>query len=69
MIEYNLNQTKLFSQPYLDALNLEGFYHFIPPCYNKTNGNCQIGSQWSAYGQKIMSGLNDTVQLNISDQF
>ncbi|CAF2054711.1 unnamed protein product [Rotaria magnacalcarata] len=69
MIEYNLNQTRLFSQPYLDALNLEGFYHFIPPCYNKTNANCQIGSQWSAYGQKIMSGLNDTVQLNISDQF
>lgn len=71
MLEYNLNQTKQFSQPYLNALNLEGFYHFVPPCYNKTktNDECQIGSVWSEYGQKIMSGLNDTVQLNISDQF
>jgi hypothetical protein len=69
MLEYNLNQTKIFSQPYLTALNLEGFYHFLPPCYNKTNDNCQIGSPWSAYGQNIMSGLNDTVQLNISDEF
>ena len=69
MLEYNLNQTKIFSQPYLNALNLEGFYHFLPPCYNQTNDNCQIGSSWSAYGQKILSGLNDTVQLNISDEF
>jgi hypothetical protein len=69
MLEYNLNQTKLFSQPYLNALNLEGFYHFLPPCDNKINDNCQLGSQWSAYGQNVMSGLNDTVQLNISDQF
>jgi hypothetical protein len=69
MLEYNLNQTRLFSQPYLDALNLEGFYHFLPPCYNQTNDNCQIGSQWSAYAQNIMSGINNTVQLNISDEF
>jgi predicted esterase len=69
MLEYNLNQTKIFSQPYLNALSLEGFYHFLPPCYNQTNDNCQIGSPWSAYGQKILSGLNDTVQLNISDEF
>ena len=69
MLAYNLNQTKLFAQPYLDALNLEGFYHFLPPCYNKTNDQCQIGSQWSTYAQKIMSGLNDTIKQNISDEF
>ncbi|UJR31384.1 hypothetical protein I4U23_018878 [Adineta vaga] len=69
MLAYHLEQTKNFSQPYLDALNLEGFYHFLPPCYNQTNDNCQIGSPWSTYAQKIMSGLNDTIQLNISDQF
>ncbi|CAF0967580.1 unnamed protein product [Adineta steineri] len=69
MLEDNLKQTRLFSQPYFDALDLEGFYHFIPPCYNQTNDNCQIGSKWSAYGQKIMSGLNDSIHLNISDKF
>jgi len=68
-LEMNLNQTKYFSQPYLDALHLEGYYHFIPPCDNKTNDRCQIGSSWSEYGQKLMSGLNDTVQLNITDEF
>ena len=69
LLEKNLNQTKVFAQPYLDALNLEGYYHFLPPCDNKTNDRCQIGSAWSAFGQKLMSGLNDTVQLNISDEF
>jgi hypothetical protein len=69
MLEYNLNQTKIFAQPYLNALNLEGSYHLLPPCYNKTNDKCQIGCSWSTYGQNIMSGLNDTVQLNISDEF
>lgn len=69
MLEYNLNQTKLFSQPFLEASNLEGSYHFLPPCYNKTNDPCQIGSTWSAYAQKIMSGLNDSVQVNVSDEF
>jgi hypothetical protein len=69
MLEYNLNQTKKFSQSYLNALNLEGSYHLLPPCYNQTNDKCQLGSQWSTYGQKIMSGLNETIQLNISDEF
>lgn len=69
MLEYNLNHTRFFSQPYLDASKLEGSYHFLPPCYNQTNDQCQIGSQWTPYGQKIMSGLNDTVQMNISDEF
>jgi hypothetical protein len=70
MLDMNLRQTRAFSQPYLDALNLEGFYHFLPPCDNDTsNGQCQLGSPWSVYAQKLMSGLNDTVQLNISDEF
>ncbi len=69
MLEHNLNQTKIFSQPYLNALSLEGSYHISPPCYNKTKNKCQIGSPWSTYAQKIMSGLNDTIQLNIFDRF
>ena len=69
LLEYNLNQTKYFSQPYLAASKLEGSYHFLPPCDNQTNDQCEIGSPWSAYGQKIMSGLNDTVQMNVSDEF
>ena len=35
----------------------------------KRISQCQLGSTWSAYGQKILSGLNDTVQTNISDEF
>lgn len=70
LLESNLNQTRQFSQPYLQALNLEGSYHLLPPCYNQTtNDRCQLGSPWSAYGQKILGGLNDTVQMNISDEF
>ena len=69
LLEYNFDRTKLFSQPYFDASKLEGSYHFLPPCYNQTNQQCQLGSAWSPYAQKIMSGLNDTVQMNISDEF
>ena len=70
LLQFNLNQTRQFSQPYLHALALEGSYHLLPPCYNQTrNDQCQSGSPWSAYGQKILGGLNDTVQMNISDQF
>lgn len=65
----DLKHTKIFSQPYLDALNVEGSYHILPPCYNKTKNPCQAGSPWSSYVQKIISGLNDTIQLNVSDQF
>ena len=69
LLEYNLNQTKFFSQPFLEASKLEGSYHFSPPCDNQTNDPCQIGSSWSAYAQKLMSGLNDSVQMNVSDEF
>ena len=69
MLEYNLNQTKIFAQPYIQALDLEGSYHLFPPCDNSTNGRCQLGSPWSTHAQKIMSGLNDTVQFNVSDEF
>lgn len=69
MLESNLNQTRLFSQPYLDASKLEGSYHFAPPCDNQTNDPCDIGSPWSPMAQQIMSGLNDTVQVNVSDEF
>lgn len=69
ILVYDFKQTKIFSQPYLDALNLEGSYHILSPCYNKTESKCQTGSPWSSYVQQIISGLNDTIQLNISDQF
>ena len=37
LLEYNLNQTKIYSEPYLHALNLEGSYHLYHPCDNETN--------------------------------
>ena len=40
MLEYNLNETRIFSQPYLKALNLESSYHLLPPCDNRTNDQC-----------------------------
>ena len=70
-LERNIYQTKFFAEPFIDALNLEGFYHFLPPCdnNNKKNDRCQKGSSWTEYGQKLMSGLNDTVNMNITDEF
>lgn len=68
-LEKNLNATQIFAQPFIDALKLEGFYHFTPPCDNQKNDPCQLGSSWTEYGQVLMSNLNDTVRLNITDEF
>ena len=69
LLEYSLHQTKIFSQPYLKALNLEASHHLALPCYNTTVNKCQTGSPWSEYAQEIISGLQKKVQLKISDQF
>jgi hypothetical protein len=48
-------------QPLVDALNQEGFYHFIPPCSQNSNlrpPNCLLSSPWTtAVSQLAMSSL------------
>eukprot|EP01013_Petalomonas_cantuscygni_P016970 TRINITY_DN34058_c0_g1_i1.p1 TRINITY_DN34058_c0_g1~~TRINITY_DN34058_c0_g1_i1.p1 ORF type:complete len:559 (+),score=92.83 TRINITY_DN34058_c0_g1_i1:109-1785(+) len=76
--------TAAFFAPILDALRLEGFYHFIPPCYCQQAGighivyepcprqpSCNAGNPWTeATSQAVMAGtLPSGVTLSSRDSF
>ncbi len=49
--------------PLVDALTLEGYYYFLPPCYKTSdNKSCTMGTKWSQTSQQIMGSLNYTIQ-------
>lgn len=57
--------TKSLLQPIIDALLLEGYYYFKPPCYghellNPNVPTCGHGSQWANLAQSSMAGLDGT---------
>ena len=57
--------------PVLDAFDLEGFYHFKPPCSSKSYlkpPNCTVGSGWSPNAQLMMGSISKSY-LNIVDEF
>ena len=63
--------TKEFLSPIATGFEMEGYYNFKPPCYNKTLENakshtCGHGSQWSNRGQVIMGGLDEAGLRNVS---
>ena len=64
-----VEDTGMFIQPLLKAYEREGFYHFIPPCYDQTpSSNCTVGCPWTETGQQIMGGL-DAAQIHVEDAF
>ena len=45
-----------FTQPIIKAFQMEGFYHFNPPCDKEKSlkpPNCTAGSQWSVWAQEL----------------
>lgn len=59
-------------QPMLDALVLEGYNNFKPPCYdnkliNPNVATCLHGSAWAAIAQTSLAGLQDTKTVVQSD--
>ena len=57
--------------PIIDAFNMEGYYHFKPPCSLDSRlspPNCTQGSNWTPIAQSIM-GLGYATHLVSSDTF
>lgn len=68
-------------QPLIDALNLEGYHQFKPPCYCETEdefggleyGTCEEkkhcwgGSKWIETASQVMSGANGLSDSGIKD--
>ena len=50
--------------PIIDALQMEGSYHLIPPCYSVDDkSNCTLGSPWTSYFSQNIMG-NDSTLVN-----
>ena len=63
--------TREFFSPIITGFEMEGYYNFKPPCYNRTLQNAKIhtcghGSEWSNRGQVIMGGLEKSGLRNVS---
>lgn len=74
--EYKKESAEFFA-PFIEAMELEGFYGMKAPCYNKnlvnpdTPKQCLVGSPWTMKAQVMMGGdLSDLdVTLDFPDYF
>ena len=60
-----------FLMPLIDAMKLEGSYHFNAPCYdtdlvNRNVKDCGHGSKWVEYAQSVMSGFSENSIKNVN---
>ena len=68
-IDRALATTWTFVQPLVEAYFEEGFYNFLPPCYdNPPSASCTTGCPWTETAQVIMSGLNESTVM-VTDAF
>ena len=68
-IDRALTTTWAFVQPLVVAYYEEGFYNFLPPCYNDPpSASCTTGCPWTEVAQVIMSGLNESTVM-VTDAF
>ena len=59
-----------FVKPLISAYQLEGFYNFLPPCYDKEpSPYCKFGCPWTEIAQQIMGGLPKGLSLVDKDAF
>ena len=57
-IKTAVEATGSFVKPLISAYQLEGFYNFLPPCYDKEpTPYCNVGCPWTERAQQIMGGL------------
>ena len=57
--------TSRLVDPIIDALEMEGSYHLIPPCYSaEDKTNCTLGSPWTAKFSQNMMGSNKSNLIN-----
>ena len=69
VIDDALSSTAAFVQPLIAAYEQEGFYNFVPPCYDTPpNPSCTIGCPWTETAQQIMGGLHEATVV-VTDAF
>jgi len=69
-IQDAVEATGSFVKPLVTAYQMEGFYNFLPPCYDQTPGpHCTTGCPWTEQAQVMMGGLLEGPQLVDKDAF
>lgn len=69
-IQTAVEATGSLVKPLINAYQLEGFYNFLPPCYDKKpSPYCTVGCPWTEKGQQIMGGLPQGPSLIDKDAF
>ena len=69
-IQTAVEATGSLVKPLINAYQLEGFYNFLPPCYDKMpSPYCTVGCPWTEKGQQIMGGLPQGPSLIDKDAF
>ena len=69
-IQSAVEVTGSFFKPLISAYQLEGFYNFLPPCYDKKpSPDCAVGCSWTEKAQEIMGGLPQGPSLIDKDAF
>ena len=68
IIETFLKNTQQLVSPLIKAFQLEGFYHFQPPCYEaKNNQNCSESCEWTTqFSQKVLGNIGN---ITVNDEF
>ncbi|KAJ1442328.1 hypothetical protein B484DRAFT_442213 [Ochromonadaceae sp. CCMP2298] len=70
-MQERLAQTHAFVAPLLEALHLEGYHNFRPPCVSRCStecSSCTAGCPFSAVSQATMGGLQG-IPLTNTDSF
>lgn len=69
-IQTAVEATGSFVKPLINAYQLEGFYNFLPPCYdNVPSPYCIVGCPWTERAQQIMGGLPQGPSVVDKDAF
>ena len=63
-----VGQTGAYLAPLIEAMHLEGNYHFTPPCHLDDSQECTLGAPWSEWAQRQLANVTDA-QLNVTDEF
>jgi hypothetical protein len=71
ILKIHSQTTNNLAEPIIQALQMEGFYHFASPCSQtskKNSSNCTIGSPWTKVAQSIMGPIG-SANLIVNDEF
>mmetsp|Transcript_3814 Transcript_3814/g.5919 ORF Transcript_3814/g.5919 Transcript_3814/m.5919 type:complete len:579 (+) Transcript_3814:59-1795(+) len=80
-VEARVKESTTFTQPIVDAFNMEAYHQFLPPCLCEakdeygymeygtcqSNATCTGGTPWTAKAQQILGGGLEGLEMTVVD--